>query len=172
MTQQKGFTLTELLVIIGIIAVMTAVVFPNIRLGDKRLALERATQKLAQDVGRAAELALRVQEYNCGVGSVSGYGIYFDTNTPRKYLLFVDCNDNQIYDLSADGISETIELESGVVISALSISPVFSVVFVPPDPEAFFNPGSFTEAEVTLREQGGTATKVVKMNSRGLIDID
>lgn len=172
MTQQKGFTLTELLVVIGIIALMTAVVIPNARLGNKRLALERSAQKLAQDIGRALELSLRVQEYNCSTGSVSGYGVHFDINTPTVYLLFVDCDNNQTYNPSQDGIVETIELESGVEISVLSINPKFSVVFVPPDPEVFLNPGGLTEAQVTLREPNGTSIKVVKMNNRGLIDVD
>lgn len=171
--QHKGFTLTELLVVIGIMAVMTAVVFPNIRLGDKRLALERASQKLAQDTGRMLELSLRVHEYNCsGGGSVSGYGVFFDIGSPTEYVLFVDCNDNQKYNSGIDGIFGIVEIESGIQISAVSINPKFSVVFLPPDPEVFFNPGNETEVQVTLQESSGSATKIIKINSRGLIDID
>lgn len=171
--QSQGFTLIELLVAIGIMVALTAVLLPNIRLGDKRLALERASQRLAQDIARTSELALRVQEFSCtGGGVVSGYGAYFDINSPTEYIIFIDCNNNQAYDVSQDGIFETIELESGIQISALSISPAFSIVSVPPDPEIFFNPGSSIEAQVTLQEPSGNAIKVIKMNNRGLIDID
>lgn len=173
MIGEKGFTLIELLVVIGMIIIMTALMLPNWRLGDKALNLERSAHKVAQDIGRATELALRAQETTCPSGTVSGYGVYFDIAVPTSYLLFADCNGNQKYEpADQDGIVEIIELESGIEISDISISPNLSIVFEPPRPRVFLKPGNPAEVQITLRIEGGTSTRVVKVNNRGLIDID
>lgn len=168
----KGFTLTELLVVIGLIVLMTALVLPNFRLGGKQLALNRSANKVAQDFGRAAKLALRVEQYTCDIGTASAYGVYFNTSFPTSYIVFAECNGTNVYESGFDGIIETVSLESGVEISALSPSPSFSVVFTPPDPKISILPTSPTEAQVTLIVQGENITKIIKVNNKGSIDID
>ncbi|MDP3900900.1 MAG: type II secretion system protein [bacterium] len=172
MVEERGFTLTELLVVIAVMALLTALTVPNLRLGGRQLALDRSAQRLAQDIGQAAELVLRAQSFDCGgTNFVSGYGVYFDTATPTSYFIFVDCNDNQKYEAGPDQIIDTMNLESRVTISALSISPNLSITFVPPKPEVWLNPGNATEVQITLGTPD-SGTRIVKVNNRGMIDVD
>ncbi len=170
--QEKGFTLVELLVVIGIMVFMTSLVLPNWRRGNKGLALERALHQVAQDITRAQELSLRAQFFQCQVGSIKGYGIHWDrTAMPDSYLLFADCNGNEQYDTS-DTTVETLSLEPGIAISSLSPDPQLSIVFVPPEPRVVIKPGDPAGAAIVLTlDNEPETTRTVSVSSRGIIDI-
>lgn len=171
-TRSQGFTLTEILVVIGVVVLLTGILIPNWRLGEKELKLQRATAKLAQDILRTGELALRVEDFDCQAGSVSGYGIHFDASSPDSYLIFAECNSSNEYEAVSDGVVETIMLENGVVISSVSPSPVFNAVFLPPKPAVYIMPGALLEGVITLQVSPGGHERIVKVNNKGVVDID
>ncbi len=167
----KSFTLIELIVVIGIISVFTALVLPNYRLGDKTLALQRSSHKLARDLRGAQEMAMSVKEIN---GSTPyGFGVHFDSDSADSYILFADLNDNHHWD-ALDQDLETVQIESGIEISSLSPASEFSVLFSPPDPTVWINDSfSGVIAEITLAlKTDSSVNKKVKVNNRGLIYIE
>jgi len=168
-----GFTLTELLVVIGIMILMAALITPNWRRGNQALALERAVHKVSQDITRARELALRAQFFQCEQGSINGYGLYWDrTAMPDSYLLFADCNGSRQYESNVDSTVETMVLEQGVAISSLNPDPSLSIVFVPPEPSVTIKPGNPSQAQVILTLDNEPATtRTITVTSRGIIDI-
>ncbi len=169
----KGFTLIEILMVIGIMIFMTVLVLPNWRRGNQGLAMERALHQIAQDITRAEEMALRAQFFQCQTGSIKGYGVYWDRAAmPDSYILFADCNSSNQYESQVDSIVETIALEPGVAISSLSPDPSFSIVFAPPEPAVTIKPGNPSQAQIvlTLDSEPGT-TRTITVTSRGIIDI-
>jgi len=160
----KSFTLVELLVAVGIIILLTALVLPDYRAGERQFALQRSASKLAQDLRRAQEMAMSAKEPPTAPDTFKGaYGINFQTNS-SNYILFADLDNDQIYD-SGEEI-ETLPLEKKVKISNLSPASPLTISFTPPDPTININP-SDSLASITLTNNG--QTKIIKVNKVGLI---
>jgi len=168
---QKSFTLVELLVVSGIILLISAIIFPNYRVGEQEFALQRSAHKLSQDLRRAEELALSAKAYPGDHPNFKGgYGVNFQINS-TSYTLFADLNDNKVFDPGEDLGEDlgTINLEEKVKISGLSASPL-NVVFLSPDPQVFVS-GNFP-AQITISlETDSTKNKIIKVNQAGLIAI-
>jgi len=172
----SGFTIIELLIVVGIIVFMTALILPNWRSGERTLALDRTVHKAGQDVRRVQELALRAQPHICPndpAEKISGYGVFFNQNISTSYIIFAECNDNNTYNEGIDGIVETISLESGIEISLVSPSATTSIVFVPPTPLVFTNGNPGEDVQISFQRTDGVgAVKTLDINSKGVIDID
>jgi len=176
--KKNGFTIIELLVVISIIAILSGIVLIDYRSSQQTLVLQRATNKLAQDIRRVQEMAMSARESN---GVPPRYGIEFVITDPDHYILFADLNDNGKYE-SADGDPvETVTFEQGVRIDQLLIGdsdPLSSttkiwITFEPPDPiTEIRNPAAtgFLIARVQLI--GANQTKTISVNAVGRIEID
>lgn len=171
---KNGFSLIELLVVISIIGIFTAITLANYRGGEAQFALERSAHKLAQDLRRAQEMTMSTRETNIGGVFVipKGYGIYFDRSQPSQYILFANLNENRSY----DGGNERLEIltpERGVRISNLSSGNTLNILFAPPDPTTWINgvpsgPG----AVITLSLESNPAKiKRIVVNNAGLIAV-
>ena len=171
MKRNKGFTLVELLVSIFIIALLLAFALINYRGAKQKLALERAASKLAQDIRRVQGMALGSEKVQ-GQSSVNGYGIYFSSGGQgEEYILFADINSNNKYD-GGDTEIETIFLEKGIKIKNTSPSNL-SIVFVPPDPDVYIEPGNKTLAEIIIcLEKDENQIKTIEVNKAGLIEVE
>ena len=168
-----GFTIPELLVVVAIIVLMTGLILPNWRSGERTLALNRVVHKAGQDVRRAQELALRAQAHNCTAGTISGYGVYFNSNSPTSYIIFAECSGNFEYDLGIDDIIETLFLESSIEIQSVSPSPAVSILFIPPTPLIFIKPGDPPSTQIFFqRTDGVEGSKILDVNSKGVIDVN
>ena len=175
MRSEHGFTIPELLVVVSIIILMTGLTLPNWRSGERTLTLDRVVHKAGQDVRRVQELALRAQAYICDTGSISGYGVFFDQDTPTSYILFAECNGNNTYDDEIDGIVEEVQMESGIKIQSVFPGPQISIVFVPPIPLVFLKPGDppLPLARVFFKRIDEVGTqRTLEVTSRGVIDMD
>ena len=189
MSSSKGFTLLELLVVVGVIVTLSTVALSGYRTGEDKFALQRSAVKLAQDLRRAETMAMTGESAPSTFGGIfpsGGYGFYF-ANGASSYVLFSDCNNNAEYESSGSAISctastganpfpetmETIPLETGAVISNISPATSFSVTFYPPDPTIKITGAdsqSYNQAVITLSLYG--KTKTVTINNVGLIDIN
>ena len=78
----KGFTIVELLVIVGILIILTAITIPNLRFFQKESDLNNATEEIINTLRLAQNKTLASE-------GASQYGVYFDaTSTPNQYTLF------------------------------------------------------------------------------------
>jgi len=168
-----GFTLIEILIVIFLIAFLSSVLFIGRSAGEKKLALDRTTYQLSQDLREIQGMAMGAKEFDCGGGVIThSFGIHFKSSWIDYYIMFADCNADQVYDQDDDRLLRPkVRLEKEVGIIDLSPSSSFSVVFKPPDPKVYINEESWNkEAEITLSLD--SAVKKVKINSAGRIEIE
>lgn len=167
---KKGFSLIELIIVISIIAILTAITIPNLRRGEEVFALQRAVHKLAQDLRVTSEIAMSGKIVPAPPFPPGGYGIYFSGVNTNQYIFFRD-NDNQ-KDYDAGEEIENLSLaEQGVIIESISPAPPISIVFYPPDPTVTIKnlSGTFSETTITLRQQNNRLR--IRVNRGGLIEI-
>jgi len=104
---------------------------------------------------------------------ISGYGIFFDQNIPTSYIIFAECNDNNTYNAEIDGIVEAVQLERGIQIQSVSPGPQISIVFIPPVPSVFIQPGNLLATQISFgRIDEVGAQKILDITNKGVIDID
>lgn len=105
---EKGITLVELIVVICIITLFTAILISNFPKMLRQFALSRAAYQLAQDLRKTQDLGLsgvQLNDVNNNSIAVKGYGIYIDPLNPTQYLIYADVADvngsfDQEYDAS------------------------------------------------------------------------
>src|SRR3989338_3253530 len=91
---QKGFTVIELLVVLGIIVLISASILANYRGQQRESALTRSAQKLALDLRRAQTLAVSSTLHHSEIPY--GYGVHFDKNV-NSYFIFAMCDATILY---------------------------------------------------------------------------
>lgn len=185
----RGFTLTEILVVIFIISLLGTVTFVNYRQGGEIITLQRAAYKLAQDIRRAQEMAIAAEKCELcgGIIPETGYGVVLsivwvdsDLNN-KKYQIYADVfGKNEFFNPGKETIVETIELESGIIIKEISsFSNLYervSINFKPPDPKMKIKheigPPKSEKTLITLSlETDSSKTKTIEVNIAGLIEI-
>ena len=159
--KKNGFTLIEILIVVAIIGMLSAIVFIGLRGKEDDFTIQRSAHKLDLDIGRAKELTMRAEDFGA-VPSRGGFGVHFEIND-NYYILFADVNENRIFD--AMELYEKIELEQGVTITSLSQNPL-TIVFIPPDPTVRIS-GGLTSATITLGIN--SLIEAVNVNNAGLI---
>ncbi|MCD6528411.1 type II secretion system protein [bacterium] len=177
--QNNGFTLIEMLIVMVIIVIMSAIIFANYGKQRRYFALQRSVHKLAQDIRRANEMAMSAQEFQGSVPE-GGYGIWINTASSTSYLLFADLGSSpdHIYSGESEKVEE-IDLEKGVYIKDIipSSYSILNITFKPPNPTVTISnedgTSTTTEATVILSLEGDpSVTRSVKVNLVGLVDID
>ncbi|PJE64932.1 MAG: hypothetical protein COU90_00250 [Candidatus Ryanbacteria bacterium CG10_big_fil_rev_8_21_14_0_10_43_42] len=128
----RGFTLTELLVAISIMVILTTVTLANYPRFGRTLAIERDAQLVALALRDAGARAAGTRISASGEFQ-SLFGVYFDT-TPgnnNKYIIFSDINGDQFY---TPGIGE--ELEFVFLSRGVKVDEICRLVkATPPPPE-------------------------------------
>jgi len=175
----RGFTLVELFVVMGVVVLMTVLVLPNWRSGERSLALDRTVHKAGQDVRKTQELSLRAEPHTClpeETESMFAYGIFFDSSDPDSYLIFAECDKDSIgYDPAVDDIIEEIMLENDIVIKSVSPSPTASIVFVPPTPKVWIKPEPGDPAQgakIIFERIDKVKQRQLNISSKGIVDVD
>lgn len=184
-TTEAGFTLTELLVVMGIMIVITTLVLARYSQFNGTVLL----RNLAYDVALSFREA---QVYGISGRSESGaftyrYGVYMSSSAPTQYILFADRNDNLAYDSnevvkaytmrSGYGLSEICAHRTDGVNRCASAGTITSltVMFKRPEPDATIRTNltaeTYTDATVTLVSAAG-ATRSVTVTSTGQIAIN
>jgi prepilin-type N-terminal cleavage/methylation domain-containing protein len=193
-----GFTLVELIVVVGIITVISAVVFQNGNKFNDSIALQAVAQDVSLAARQAQEYGVSVKDAT-GTGSfTSGYGVAFSIANPTYVIVYADANANDIYDsngdTACDGTNECTDkllLRNGVVISSICginttnnvicsrtyqtiqatfLRPSLNADIVITNGSGQIQPGSWQAAQIILKSPGGS-TKTVLISSTGVISV-
>lgn len=183
-TTRAGFTIVELMVVIAITALLSAILLANTRSSSRDADLRREAQILAADFRKAQGLAISASSAQCGLSTlVPYYGVRIkaDIITNASYFIYADCNRDYEFDSGSDDfIVDTIVFDK-VFVNATSPSSGgtdwLEVVYIPPVPEVaidgalytFPATGSFTVGLCHRAEV--TACITLKGNTSGNIEV-
>lgn len=189
MKKKKGFTFVEILVVIFIVSLLSALVVANYRSGEKIMALKRGGTKLAQQIRKAQQMAMSAKELPGGGFPAGGYGIYFEKYTIGGVVnydiyLYADISAPWERYGPADQIIETIYrestgvyLEKGVKVKEVRVDGVtadnLSINFKPPDPTTKLRSGAvdYTSSIITLAlKTDPNTTTTITVYKSGLIE--
>lgn len=171
-SKSKGFTLTELLVVIFIVISLSSRVLVYYRGGERQFSLQRSVSKLAQDIRKAQQMAMAQKAcLECGGGVPTGYGVYLKEGD-NFYLLYADNNGDEKYS-GGDTQIEIYYFEKGIYIKSINPSPL-SINFRPPDPKVRIGNGTeVNEILITLGHLNDQAKiNKVRINKAGLIAVE
>ncbi|MFY9462276.1 MAG: type II secretion system protein [Candidatus Sungiibacteriota bacterium] len=182
-----GFTMVEVVIMLGIIIIVSAIVLVSFPSVSANINLQKSVQQLALRFRQAQSQALAVRQVQGPFGPVvpPAVGVYISTADPTHYIVFADIcpsapNNNKIYDAGCDIIIETMSLERGVRIielvdEAAQNQSAVSVVFTVPEASAtvYNASGSIGESIlVKLRTDSGNLTKAVRARTSGQVAIE
>ena len=97
----RGFTLIELIVVVGIITIITAVVLANNNKYGGSVLLQNLAYDIALSIRQAQVYGISVRSLGSSNFSV-GYGMHFDISDPTHYELFADKNDDGFFTSDLD----------------------------------------------------------------------
>ncbi len=176
--RQRGFTIIELMVVIGIIAILMTVVVANFPKAKLQLSLSRVAYGFAQDLRRAQMMSLSNPSYK-DAGDIShpvkGYGGYVNLSDNKKYIIYADNpSGTGKYD-GSDYIVSTVDFsvsEPGVFIKEFgTVGNDLSLDFTPGSPATTITPASNQNYVVFALESDPTITKSVSFYNTGLIEV-
>jgi prepilin-type N-terminal cleavage/methylation domain-containing protein len=169
--REKGMTLVEILITIAIMGILLAVSFSGYRSRGQELALQRSVFGIMSDIENIREMAMSAQKHSSGNVPIGGYGVYFNMTDPTGYILFADLDASM--DRKSDGSEDikSVNMETGIILSALSPTSPINITFVPPAPNVFLQGGTGVgQVSVIITIQSDTSrTKTILINKAGLI---
>jgi len=193
-SNSRGITLVELIVVIFLIALFSSILISDFPRILKQFALSRATYKLGQDLRRVEDLGLSgvtINDINGNPIAAKGYGVFVDISDPTKYIIYADVNNSKTYDANQqcdlsgrnttiDCAIETIDItqqniylkitdiNNGETISYNSASINFS----PPNPATTLTTDSGDNPFVIgIVLENGLTSRIVLVNTSGLINV-
>jgi len=157
---KSGFTLIELMIVIAIIAIISALtLFNNAKLNSSILLNNTAYEiSLIIRDAQISGLGSKVTNLN-GNATTSNQGVYIDPSNPEEIIFFSDKNkdnkytpgseENQIYNIENKRAGKilsicTIVADTPCKSSNTSNVPNLNIIFKRPNPEAYFYIGSDT----------------------------
>ncbi|MEK7162958.1 MAG: type II secretion system protein [Patescibacteria group bacterium] len=172
---KKGFTIVELLVSIGIVALLSAVMLTYSRTGERQIIIFKEQAKIIGVLSRAKSLSIAAFG-DTGTNVPCGWGVHFDSlgmiMTVFKDLpsdLNMGClSANNIYDGSSDEKFEEIKLDNKAIkFGELQLS---DIIFIPPDPLIIIdNNLSKTEALIKIKTIDDQSERIIKITNAGQI---
>jgi type II secretory pathway pseudopilin PulG len=183
----KGITLIEIIVVVFIVSLFSAILivdFPKIK---EQLALNRAVYRLAQDLKKTQDLGgsgFQFKNANGDVIQVKGYGIYINTYVlgNKKYIIYGDIDGDEQY-TDSDYILQEVNFNSeigadrdGIIIKEIHNANALglSINFKAPS----FNVKISDLAEgkdgveiIYAVEKDQSRTRMVYINKAGLIEV-
>ncbi len=157
-----GFTLIEMIVVLGIMVALAILVIAGYQEGRPRLAVERTTEGFVNDLYRVRQRSLSSMIYEDGEDFIQGgHGMKISVNN-NEYTLYAGENEEKLI--------EIIEVETLVNIESVSPdSEGYLNIFFSNDKKVYFNGAEATgEANIVFSVTSDeTITRRVNINSSG-----
>ncbi len=164
----RGFTLVELLIVIGIMTLLSTMAILYSRTGERQIILFQEQIKVLNTLSRAKSLSIATfVKYD----DTCGFGVHFD-GSDNSFRIFrdlgrePDCSDADIQYSGIIEDFEVFELSPFVVFDHLTMS---DIIFYPPEPETVIMPGRQEEAIIRLKIIGSDNSIYIKVNDAGMI---
>lgn len=122
---KRGFTLVELIVVVGIMSVIMLLVVFNSRNFNDDLALRASANEISLAMRQAQNFGISVKESSSGGANFGApYGIAFDLSNPTYAFIYSDTNNNRAYNgtlacTGSDECRENILIRGGIQINRL-----------------------------------------------------
>jgi type II secretory pathway pseudopilin PulG len=164
---KRGFTMVEMLVIIGVLALLSATLILYSHVGERQIILINEQARILTALYRAKSLAINTFGQSGIVPC--GYGVHFETS--GTFLIFKDLasncsNSDRKYSGSGSGeLYESFQLNSAVKFDSLTLS---DVLFIPPDPLTVITPAQ-EQGTIIIKPLGAENSVIIKINSAGQI---
>lgn len=196
MSVPRGFTLIEVVVVIGVISIIASLMLANFPRFNKQIAVEREAAKIALSLRKAQSYALAVREFNATFNDdpfcvnppvkFPGYGIFLSLADPAEYFVYGDANCSKYYESSPiEEAVEEVKMESGTRLTAIKGYDAavcsggcdlagLSVLYVRPGPTTILkdNGIDYSHAEVTLKSADGAVQKKVVVRITGQVSVE
>jgi prepilin-type N-terminal cleavage/methylation domain-containing protein len=165
----EGFTLVELVIAVGIVAVMMTLVLANFKKFERSAVLDSDAEKLASILRQAQVWSLTGQLRN-GARPTGGYGVHVVecSASPCGYQMYADLDASRDYQtgeaLATDLYNFSPSVRASVEIDGISTSKI-DIIFEPPKSTIYFNgnSSSYTNATIILTHQITGAVKRVRL---------
>ena len=95
---QRGFSLIELMVAVGILTLINIMIFASYPEFSQKMALKRTSEEVALIARQAQAYALGIKRPVSGGEDYYGFGIHFDKSDSKSLILFADSDSDKIYD--------------------------------------------------------------------------
>jgi prepilin-type N-terminal cleavage/methylation domain-containing protein len=193
---KRGFTLTELIVTVSIVTLLTTVAVANFRQVDNSLVLQNVAHQVALVARKAQISGISVQGIESGgVALFPSYGINFDMSKNTSFILFSDTTaTNKLFDGVCPKVLPTDEcvgpytlangytikelcgnLKTGGSFATCALSRL-DISFTRPNPDALMignistPPTGFSDGEIVIQSKTGK-TKTIVIWKTGQISI-
>lgn len=171
--KEVGFTFIELLIVVAIVAILSALVIAGFREGNRESNLRFASQNLVS-VFKQAQIMASSGKIPAGESDPppGGYGVYIDSLT--SYILFADKDDSGDYDVGEE--VEDISLPNNIEFfeGGAPPNPVIglNVLFASPDGKMSIYLGSeLADRTIVLRvSPSGGLIQIYLNSTTGLIE--
>lgn len=173
-----GFSLVEMMVVLTIFAIMTAVVMANFPAFQDKTALQLIAQEIATTIRQAQVYGIgtRVETDN-----FPSHGVYFDLTTSdgnKSFVLYADKNNAQpgFGDEDQNSVIEKFTIRGAVKINALCktdcSSETLDILFQRPYPEANFIGGTYGGVKVEIQStRDPTNKRLIEVSNTGQISV-
>src|SRR3989339_936284 len=95
---QRGFSLIELLVAVGILTLINIMIFTSYPEFNQKMALKRTSEEVALIARQAQAYALGIKRPISGEEDYYGFGVHFDKSDSKSLILFADSDSDKTYD--------------------------------------------------------------------------
>ncbi len=192
----RGFTLIEVVVVIGVMAIISSLMLANFPRFNKQISVEREASKLALSLRKAQSYALAVREFSpvfnddpfCTNPPVKfpGYGLFFKLSDPAHYFIYGDINCSKYYEntLPEEAV-EMINIEGNIKVFSIKGYDAavcsggcdlneLSILYVRPGPTILIKSSGvdYNFTEIYLRSSDGAVSKKVVVRSTGQVSIE